>query len=261
MMNCRICSNNSDEIFSARILNKYNIKYFFCKSCNFLQTEEPYWLKEAYESGIGITDTGLLKRNNLFAKRTAALINLYYNKRKIFLDYAGGYGIFVRMMRDLGYEFYWADPYTENLLARGFEYDSQQSIELLTTFECFEHFNNPIVEIEKMLAVSNNILFSTRVFRNLPPKPEDWWYYSLESGQHISFYSVNTLKFIANKFGLHLNTDNRGFHMLSKKKINNILFNSIVKMSSFGLLNFLNSGLKSKTDLDHTLLTGKNDKS
>ena len=31
--------------------------------CDFLQTEEPFWLKEAYESAIGITDTGIIKRN------------------------------------------------------------------------------------------------------------------------------------------------------------------------------------------------------
>jgi len=47
-MKCKICSNETYNIFSAKILNKNNIKYFYCDYCGFLQTEEPYWLKEAY---------------------------------------------------------------------------------------------------------------------------------------------------------------------------------------------------------------------
>ncbi len=40
-----------------------------------------------------------------------------------FLDYAGGYGVFTRLMRDIGFDFYWHDPYTQNLFANGFEKD------------------------------------------------------------------------------------------------------------------------------------------
>ena len=60
---------------------------------------------EAYEAAIGITDTGILKRNHLFARRSSAVIASFYNSNKKFLDFAGGYGIFVRMMRDFGFDF------------------------------------------------------------------------------------------------------------------------------------------------------------
>ncbi|MEJ2105601.1 MAG: hypothetical protein P8X47_13660, partial [Ignavibacteriaceae bacterium] len=62
-MNCRVCNSKSKEVFSAKVLNKYNVKYYHCLSCGFLQTEEPYWLDEAYKSAIGIADTGIQKRN------------------------------------------------------------------------------------------------------------------------------------------------------------------------------------------------------
>ena len=167
---CKICGNKTDYIFSAVILQKNNIKYFHCKNCGYLQTEEPYWLDEAYSSAIGTEDTGLLKRNILLSKRTSVIINFFFNKNKKFLDYAGGYGVFVRLMRDVGYDFYWSDAYAENLLARGFEYSNKDEIELITAFECFEHFSNPIAEIERMLKKSGSILFSTRIFHGKPPK-------------------------------------------------------------------------------------------
>jgi hypothetical protein len=256
-MNCKICSAKSENVFSAKILHKYNINYYHCSNCGFLQTEEPHWLEESYGSAIGIEDTGLLKRNFTFVKTTSVIINSFFNKGGAFLDYAGGYGIFVRLMRDIGFDFYWSDPFAPNLVARGFDFNDDEKIELITAFECFEHFNHPITEIEKMLHISNNVLFSTRVFNGKPLHPDSWWYYSLNSGQHISFYSVNTLKFIADKYQLFLNTDNKSLHLLSKKKINNTYFNLLKKISSLGLAGILNLSLKSKTDLDYELLKSK----
>jgi hypothetical protein len=257
-MKCRICSSESIEIFSAEILNKHTIKYYHCSNCDFLQTEEPFWLEEAYEAAIGITDTGIVKRNQLFANRSSAVISSFYNSNEKFLDYAGGYGLFVRMMRDIGFDFFWYDPFVENLFAKGFEYNKQDKILLITAFECFEHFANPLEEIDKMLDISTNIIFSTRVFHGNPPKPDDWWYYSLDSGQHISFYSIKTLKYLAGKFSLHLNSDGKAFHMLSKEEHNDLLFKVIIKLSDLGLVKLFQSGLKSKTEADNEFLSKKN---
>jgi len=256
-MKCGICSSESNEIFSAKILNKHVIKYYHCPKCDFLQTEDPFWLNEAYEAAIGITDTGLIKRNLLFAKRSSAVITSFYSSNKKFLDFAAGYGIFVRMMRDFGFDFYWYDPFAENLFAKGFEYNKHDGVLLVTAFECFEHFANPLEEIEKMLKISDNIIFSTRLFHGIPPKPSDWWYYSLDSGQHISFYSTKTLKYLANKFKLQLNSDNKAFHMLSKEKHNDLSFKLVIKLSDLGLTKLFQFGLKSKTEADNEFLSKK----
>ena len=121
-MNCKICNKKSNYIFNAKILNKYNIEYYHCPNCGFLQTEEPFWLEEAYKESINISDTGIMVRNLYLSKITTLIIYFLFDKNKKFLDYAGGYGIFVRLMRDIGFDFYWYDKYSENLLARGFEY-------------------------------------------------------------------------------------------------------------------------------------------
>jgi hypothetical protein len=256
-MNCRVCSGESKEIFSAKILNKHFIKYYHCSVCDFLQTEDPFWLNEAYQAAIGITDTGILKRNQLFAKRSAVVISSFYNPNKKFLDFAGGYGIFVRIMRDFGFDFYLYDPFAENLFAKGFEYNKRDKILLITAFECFEHFSDPIAEIKKMLDISGNIIFSTRLFHGTPPKPSEWWYYSLDSGQHISFYSNATLQYIAIKFNLYLNSDNKAFHIISKEKHNDLRFKLIIKLSDLGLSKLFYLNRKSKTEADNEMLSNK----
>jgi hypothetical protein len=41
-MKCKICNYETKSIFTAKILNKYNAKYYYCDHCGFLQTEELY---------------------------------------------------------------------------------------------------------------------------------------------------------------------------------------------------------------------------
>jgi len=217
-VNCKICNSRSDFIFDATILNKYPVKYYYCNNCGFLQTEEPFWLKEVYESPINTSDTGYLIRNIYLSKRLLALLYLFFDRKAKFLDYAAGYGVFVRLMRDEGFNFYWQDKYTQNLFARGFEYNGKDEIEAITTFESFEHFVNPIEEIEKMLNISKNIIFTTELLPHPIPKPGEWWYYGLEHGQHISFYSEKTLHFIAKKYGLNYYNFHK-LHFITPRKV------------------------------------------
>lgn len=246
-MNCKICGSESHKLFEATIMKKHQISYYYCNKCHFLQTEVPYWLEEAYEQAINVSDTGILSRNIHFAKHTANIIFCLFDKQGKFLDFAGGYGILTRLMRDQGFDFYWFDLYAENLFAKGFEYHPGVGrIELITSFESFEHFLKPTEEIEKMLDISKNILFSTELLPNPAPQPQDWWYYGLNHGQHISFYSNTTLKYIAKKYHLQLYTQDF-FHLLSEKKISPLIFKLILMMSRLGLCKLVSSRMKSKT--------------
>ena len=105
-MTCKICSKENKVIFSGEILKKYKVDYFYCDTCKFLQTEEPYWLNEAYKYPINIYDTGYMFRNIYYSKRLTILLSVMFSKNGSFLDYAGGYGVFVRLMRDNGFDFY-----------------------------------------------------------------------------------------------------------------------------------------------------------
>jgi hypothetical protein len=247
-MTCKICNQQTKQMFTAKMLNKYDIKYFYCEHCGFLQTEEPYWIEEAYSDSINVSDTGYMQRNLWLSPKNTILLSLFFDKNGKYLDYAGGYGVFTRMMRDIGFDFYWDDKYTANLFARGFEYRGEP-IQAITTFESFEHFVNPLDEIEKMLSISKNIIFSTELLPNPIPKPEDWWYYGLDHGQHISFYSEKTFEFIAKNYNLNY-ANSGGLHLLTEKKISNLQL-KVLKLSKFGLHKILQRQLKSKTWEDH----------
>src|SRR5690606_16471461 len=136
------------------ILNKYTVRYYQCPNCEFVQTESPHWLKEAYDSPMNFTDTGIMVRNQRFSRITASLLVLFFDTKAKFLDFAGGYGVFSRIMRDFGFDFYWDDPYTKNLLSRGFERNADENYQVVTTFESFEHFLDPMAEILKITAIS-----------------------------------------------------------------------------------------------------------
>lgn len=219
-MPCRVCGQDSRYVFTTKVMKKHDVKYYVCDQCEFMQVEEPYWLDEAYASPINLTDTGIISRNLNYSVFVSVIISLLLDSQAKYLDYAGGYGIFTRLMRDLGYDFYWQDIYTTNLVARGFEYQPDMGeLKALTAFETFEHFVTPMPEMEKMLEMSDTIIFSTNMRPELVPDPEEWWYYGREHGQHTALYTVNTLKFIAQKFGLTLYTNGGDFHMFSKEKL------------------------------------------
>lgn len=263
-MKCKICDCELEYIFTEKILDKFCIKYFKCNHCEFLCTEEPYWLDEAYSSAITNSDTGILQRNLGFSKEVPILLKALNCDLSIskFLDFAGGGGIFVRLMRDLGIDFYWYDKYCENWVANGFEGDLSKKYSGITAFECFEHFINPKQEIEKLFQYSDNIIFSTII---LPQKIPDksWWYFAFREGQHVSFYSYKTLEYIAkeNKFNFYSfgNT-----HCFTKVKINYLtlhLIRFIIKHVKIKSLYFylIKNKLKSKTILDMNFIRQKND--
>ncbi len=230
-MNCKICGKHTKFFNSAVIIHKYSIKYYRCSFCGFVQTENPYWLEEAYSRPINISDTGIMTRNLQNTNFVSALLCAFFNIDGKFLDYGGGYGIFVRMMRDRGFDFYRDDKYCINLFANGFDCSGSETdlFDLLTAFEVFEHFANPSEELDKLLSKSENILFTTNVIPDDPPKPNAWWYYGLGHGQHISFYTVKSLKTLAAQRNLNFLTNYNNKHLITPKKIPHWLFKLICK--------------------------------
>jgi hypothetical protein len=222
---CRICGGPSDFFDEATVLHKHSVAYFRCNRCGFIQTEAPYWLEEAYSTAIARQDTGILLRNLLNRDRIAAILNLLFPRVKSSLDFGAGHGIFVRLMRDAGFDFYWFDPHATNDYARGFEHKEDRSYEFLTAFEVLEHLADPLDDLSKMMALSPNVLVSTELLPSPPPKVSKWWYYSTSGGQHISFYTPESLRVIARRFGRNI-LSNGSYHLFTKEAKSNILFQS-----------------------------------
>lgn len=216
---CRVCGEQAEYKFEAEIMNgKHKVKYFFCPNCELTQVEEPYWLDEAYASPMNLTDVGVIRRNTRYSKMISVMLLFMFGTDPKYLDYSGGYGIFTRLMRDLGFDFYWNDPYTQNLLARGFEYDEKMPIKALTSFEVFEHMVDVTGDLEKMIKVSGNIFFSTQVTPDPLPEPKDWWYFGLEHGQHTSLYRVKTFQYLGDKYDLETYSNGADLHIFVQDK-------------------------------------------
>jgi hypothetical protein len=138
-----------------------------------------------------------------------------------YLDTAGGYGMLTRLMRDIGFNFYWADKYCENLLAPRFDYKVELgACHAVTAIEVLEHLTDPAAFVEETLAAagSQTLIFTTELYIGSPPHPDAWWYYTFGTGQHIGFFQRRTLETLGARLGLKLVSAN-GLHVLSKKHI------------------------------------------
>jgi len=200
-----------------------------------------------------------VRRNIVNANICRAIIHAFLNPEARFVDFGGGYGMFVRLMRDYGFDFYRVDKYCQNLFAKGFDLEEPvgESLELLTAFEVFEHFSNPSANFVELLKLSSNILCGTELIPATNPKPEEWWYYGLDHGQHISFYTVQSLKHLANCNGLNLYTNKRNFHLFTKKIIPQPFFQLLCRHQISTVFNLFNR----RTSLiaeDFKSITGKN---
>lgn len=229
-------------------MSKYQVQYFQCGGCRFIQTEAPHWLEEAYAEGLGSLDVGVMGRNLHNAALTSAVISLLFPGGARFLDYAAGHGTLVRLMRDRGFDFYWSDRYVKNLYARGFEHAPGSRYDLLTAYEVLEHLPEPLEEIAPLLELADNVLVSTEVVPAPAPVPPDWWYYAVKGGQHVSFYSPDSLQKIASHFHMYLLS--RGpYHLFTRKPQNRFLFHLATGSRTGPLVNWLRRR-KSLTEAD-----------
>ena len=215
-----MCAAKRNFTFVQRVLDRHEVAYFLCQGCGLLQTEAPYWLDEAYAQAIADTDTGLLQRNLEHARFLNMLLQLAFDPNGRFVDVAGGYGVLTRLLRDRGFDAYWADKYCANLFAVGHEsFDGLQS-EALFAFEVLEHVTDPLTFLRDAFARygCRSMVFSTLTFSGNAPAP-GWWYYALESGQHVSFYQPRTLQRMATELGCEYTRVHEGLHLLMARPL------------------------------------------
>jgi hypothetical protein len=232
---CPACSGKTRKKFSARILCQFEVDYYECLECGLIQTEAPFWLEKAYSSAITNLDVGLVARNIQLSELVQSFIGNYFDPCGKYLDFAGGYGLFVRLMRDKGYDFYRHDRYCVNIFAEYFDIPSLSDdslwFELITAFEVLEHIIDPFGELKRLFELTDSVLFTTEL---IPPdisEVDDWWYFVPETGQHITFYSEKSLRFIADQLSANYYGDGKNRHLFSKKRINQFSFLNLQEVS------------------------------
>jgi hypothetical protein len=250
-----------EDSFTAKVFLKYTARYKVCNKCGFLAVQDPYWIEEAHSKAIASADTGLVMRNVSLSSKVAGVLYWIMGERGggRYIDVAGGYGLFTRLMRDLGFDFYWSDKYCKNVISPGFEYQQEMGIcQAVTAFEVLEHLANPVPFIEETLSLygAQTLIFSTELYEGAPPRPGDWYFYVFATGQHIAFYQRRTLEMLGTKLGLYFASAN-GLHILSRTPINELLFSMATGWLSSSAALWIRFRMRSKTLSDHDLIINR----
>ena len=89
----------------------------------FLESKKPHWFLYFYQK--------LFKFNQV-------------------IDFGGGDGLFCRIMRDYKFDCNTYDKYSKNTYSKGFDNINIKNVDLLTSFEVIEHFEDPAEEFIKI---------------------------------------------------------------------------------------------------------------
>lgn len=231
-MLCKVCGDQTTVTHHGLLLGKHRVAYHRCPSCDFWCTDEPHWLEEAYGDAIAQIDTGIMARNLWVAERLARVLDELLPDGP-FVDWAGGPGTLVRLMRDQGFDYYWQDRYSANVFARGYEWHAARSgtrATAVTAIEALEHAPDPLVFIDECLAATSaDSLIFTQELHGGRADP-DWWYLAPTSGQHISFFGQRTLHAIAERLDMSIRTAG-SLHLLTRTDISQQDFTAAVEPS------------------------------
>lgn len=226
---CLVCEGATEAFGTQRVLGRHDAEYRRCRACGYVAIVDPHWLPEAYGTAIAALDTGIVARNLWLADATTALLSTAMREVRTAVDYGGGTGLLVRLMRDRGHDFHWLDAYSPNLLAIGFEAVPGASYDLATAFELVEHLPDPMGGFERLRALAPRLLLSTEVLPDPAPAPGTWWYYAPEAGQHIGFFTVRALAVVAERLALRLSTNGRNLHVLADERVPATLLRALRK--------------------------------
>lgn len=198
---CRLCGADAAHGFDLTILRRHPVRFYRCTRCASLETEPPHWLDEAYADGRPVRDVWMAGRTERARVLVLLTLRLLGMSGATLIDWGGGNGLLVRMLRDAGIDAYLADKYASNYYAVGFEAAQGQRAGVMTAFEVFEHADDPRQLMTEMTAHAPEvILLSTDLYAG---EDAGWSYLHPDSGKHVFFYTRAGMQLLAREFGYH----------------------------------------------------------
>lgn len=217
---CPVCDGRPDRFGAATVLARFDAVYLRCRDCGSVFAEQPTWLDEAYQQAIADRDIGLVSRNVTLAAATRRVLRRYFSDARSYLDFGAGTGMFVRLMRDSGYDFRYFDEHGPNLYAPGLESPDPRGhhFDIVTALEVLEHLEQPVPQLADIVRGSRALLATTEPLPSPAPAPRRWWYYALGTGQHITFYSQEGLDILGDRLGF-VRTSAGFYHVFSHRRV------------------------------------------
>lgn len=148
----------------------------------------------------------------MFEKFIAEAVTPFHDSVKEILDYGSGPGpVLAELLKRKGYQ---ADIYDPIYAKNSFQ---ENSFDLITSTEVFEHFNDPKKDIEKLVSLLKSGAYLSIMTRFLPEKDKfKSWFYK-DDPSHVSFYSLKTFEFLGRENGLKI-IKNNGFNLIILQK-------------------------------------------
>ncbi len=212
-----ICNEQADQVLNYMISGGQQATLVQCKRCRYLFVQNPTWVEGSFESDLNRFDLGSVDRSIIVADFIESLTRSSKSKSLSFLDWGGGYGLLTRLCRDRGIDMVNFDPYVRPIFSGPSQVDELVKREVLVASEVFLHLVNPLRELRNLLNFADSVVVTAVV----PPQNVSaaWWYLMPETGQHVSFFPVTTLKELARRSGTFLYTDRRFFHLFAKQRL------------------------------------------
>ncbi|MBE8221783.1 MAG: class I SAM-dependent methyltransferase [Bdellovibrionales bacterium] len=200
-MKCSLC-NNQDLSLLHQYVNKYNNKlynrvYYLCSTCELIFLDKNLRLNLSEEKlrysqhNNDINDKDYLK----FLDKLLVHLIPKLCKTDFGLDYGCGPSVVLaKYLSKMGFKTHHYDPlfFSDTKIF-------EKKYNFITCTEVAEHFYHPFEEFKKINnLLKNNGYFGvmTKLYKN----PQDFhaWYYHNDM-THVSFYTKNTINWIANK--------------------------------------------------------------
>ncbi len=204
-LSCRLCGGDAPPAFRKLVLRRHDVSFHRCGTCGSVQTEQPYWLDEAYAIPGVHVDVGIASRTIKNWVALAALFELIGLPREaLVVDFGGASGLLARLLRDVGYDARSFDKYSTPAFTSYFNatHPKLSKPRIITAFEVFEHFVDPKAELSALLDGRPDLVAFTTWFCD--GQPDDWIYYAEDCGQHVFFYTQKAIRDFAESKGYEL---------------------------------------------------------
>ena len=213
MMKCKICGSDTRLVYDQQ----FKIKYYRCPNCEFLFMEDEAMI--SFDEARAVYDTHENSIDNQgYVDMFKGLIEDFVKPLKIsgrVLDFGSGPGpVLYQLLTEEGLDAFHFDPFYNPDNAY-----KDSLYQLITSTEVVEHFFDPIKEfkhLSSLLEKNGYLLIMTHIRNKDLDVFLNWWY--RRDVTHVSFYHLNTFKYIAQVCGLERIKHNDKNIILFKKK-------------------------------------------
>ncbi|MFC1512443.1 class I SAM-dependent methyltransferase [bacterium] len=198
---CPVCNSSKGVPFYSGDKHENYRQYYYCSNCSFVFIDKKYFLSKQEEKNRYLKHNNRMddEKYRTFLEQIYTALAPYIKTGANGLDYGSGQCLLLsRIFTEHGFKMEGYDPLfhnDKNVLKRKYDF--------IVSTETVEHFYNPQKEFERLKSLIKTpgyIGIMTCMLESWDEFPS--WYYHKDT-THVSFYTKNTFKYIANQYNFN----------------------------------------------------------